>query len=558
MKIKRYAKFLLIIWGLSLIGCASSSIYSQKSDKRLRMGQNQEFISEYEKNANYDQVDPHTLDGLCKAYFEKKDYEKFAECSDVLLKRIENDPANQILKGTTFTRRSIINIDFGNYSSALQDAERALKHLTDTPKKYNDLLIEAYAAAGLANALHGNREVAEEFVWKIDARKSYFVDAYTAKIRHTAMAKIFMAIGEYEQAKKIMEKYDGNTLLVFFIGGLTLDSLSKPGSTDSYITIPKEYMLTKTYYETRDLQKAKIGYDKLLSNPNIGSFGGIYFLVLYERGNIYLEEGNRVAAIDLFKKSVNVIETQRSTINTETAKIGFAGDRQGVYYNLVAALIEAHRYGEAFEYSERSKARALVDMLASKKQFRGVKTDSIQRAALIDELDNAEMNAIISGSKTSFEQNTTTRSFVVNKKKQLIQTDPELASLTTVDTPTVSVIQKLLPVDETLIEFYGSGDTLFVFIVNRAEVHGVKLEIKGLRQNVQTFRDHIMVRDSNGYKTAGRFLFDKIINPLEEMIGTKNLTIVPHGVLHYLPFNALCDKNGFLIDRYNIRVLPML
>jgi len=77
-----------------------------------------------------------------------------------------------------------------------------------------------------------------------------------------------------------------------------------------------------------------------------------------------------------------------------------------------------------------------------------------------------------------------------------------------------------------------------------------------LRQNVQAFRDHIMPPDSDGYKTAGRTLFDEIINPLEGMIDTKNLTIVPHGVLHYLPFNALYGKDGFLIDRYNIRILP--
>jgi len=556
MKTKKYAGLLLIVWGLTMGGCASSMVYSQKSDKRLRMGQTQEFISEYEKNSNYDQVAPRTLDELCKAYFEKKDYKKFAECSDALLKRIENDPANEILKGTTFTRRSIINIDFGNYPSALQDAEKALRHLTDAPQKYNDLLIEAYAAAGLANALKGNRAAAEEFAGKIEALKSFMVDAYVAKIRHTAMAKIFMALGNYEQAKKIMKMYDGNTPMVFFIGGFALDSLNKPGSSDSYITIPKEYMLTKTYYESRDFQHAKIGYDKLLDNPNISSFGGIYFLVLYERGNIYREEGDSTAAIDLYKKSVNVIETQRSTINTETAKIGFAGDRQGVYYDLVAALVEADRYGDAFEYSERSKARALVDMLASKKQFRGMKDDSAQRAALIDELDHAEMNAIISASKTSSGQNASTRSVVVHKKEQIIQADPELASLVAVTTPTVSVIQQLLPADETLLEFYGAGDTLFAFIVNRAGVHGVKLEIKGLRQNVQAFRDHIMTPDSDGYKTDGRILFDKIISPLEGMINTENLTIVPHGVLHYLPFNALSGKNGFLIDRYNIRILP--
>lgn len=40
------------------------------------------------------------------------------------------------------------------------------------------------------------------------------------------------------------------------------------------------------------------------------------------------------------------------------------------------------------------------------------------------------------------------------------------------------------------------------------------------------------------------------------MITSKNLTIVPHGRLHYLPFNALYSDEGYLIDNYNIRVLP--
>ena len=556
MKTKIYAGLLLIVWVLSFSGCATFVVYGQKSDKRLRMGQHQEFISEFEKESNYDQIDTKTLDELCKAFFEKKNYKRFAEVSDALLKRIENDPSNEILKGTTFTRRSIINIDLGDYTSSLQDAESAIRHLTGAPRKYNDLLIEAYAAAGLANALKGNRVVAENYVRKIEGLSSFMADAYVAKIRHTAMAKILMAVGDYEQAKKIMNAYDGNTIFEFFVGGLLLDYLNKPGKTDSYITIPKEYMLTKTYYESRDLQQAEIGYDKLLGNPNINNFGGIYFLVLHERGNIYREKGNSAAAIDLFKKSVDIIESQRSTINTETAKIGFAGDRQGVYYDLVAALVEAGQYGEAFEYSERGKARALVDMLASKKQFRSKKGDPTQIAALMDELDHAEMNAIISASKTSSDQNSTTRSIVVRKKGEIVQTDPELASLVTVTTPTASDIQQLLPADETLLEFYGSGDTLFAFIVNRVGVHGIKLEIKGLRQKVQVFRDHIVAPDSDRYKTAGQALFEKLIKPLEGMIDTKNLTIVPHGVLHYLPFNALYGKDGFLIDRYNIRILP--
>jgi len=48
----------------------------------------------------------------------------------------------------------------------------------------------------------------------------------------------------------------------------------------------------------------------------------------------------------------------------------------------------------------------------------------------------------------------------------------------------------------------------------------------------------------------------RIFKPLEGALGSRNLTIVPHGVLHYVPFNALFSNDAYLIDRYNIRVLP--
>jgi CHAT domain-containing protein len=36
----------------------------------------------------------------------------------------------------------------------------------------------------------------------------------------------------------------------------------------------------------------------------------------------------------------------------------------------------------------------------------------------------------------------------------------------------------------------------------------------------------------------------------------RNIIIVPHGTIHYLPFNALHDGKGYLIDRYSFRILP--
>jgi len=60
---------------------------------------------------------------------------------------------------------------------------------------------------------------------------------------------------------------------------------------------------------------------------------------------------------------------------------------------------------------------------------------------------------------------------------------------------------------------------------------------------------------SHGNKT-GEELYNDLIAPLAKHIETRNLTIVPHGALHYLPFNALSNGNTYLIDRYRVRVLP--
>ena len=218
-------------------------------------------------------------------------------------------------------------------------------------------------------------------------------------------------------------------------------------------------------------------------------------------------------------------------------------------------MLEKGEYAEAFSYAERGKARALVDLLASKREFRRGETTS-RITAMLKDLEEAEISAVIQDDKVSPDQLSLNRGVIVNIKNRITDADPEAASLVTVRPPDVRKIQELLPLDETLVEYFGSSDTLLAFIVNQDGVRGMKLEVKELRQKIEVFREHLMDPDTYQFKAYGQALYEKLIQPIEGMIATKNLTIVPHGALHYLPFNALYEKDGFLIDRYNIRVLP--
>ena len=145
---------------------------------------------------------------------------------------------------------------------------------------------------------------------------------------------------------------------------------------------------------------------------------------------------------------------------------------------------------------------------------------------------------------------------MVKIKDKISHTNPELASLVSVNPPSLSEIQQLIPSDETLLEYFGTGDKLFAFVVTREGIRGLKLEATGLEKEIDAFRKTLMLRDSNKFKVTGQILYGKLIQPLEGIITSENVTIVPHGALHYLPFNAVFGGDWYLVDKYSIRLLP--
>jgi hypothetical protein len=54
-------------------------------------------------------------------------------------------------------------------------------------------------------------------------------------------------------------------------------------------------------------------------------------------------------------------------------------------------------------------------------------------------------------------------------------------------------------------------------------------------------------------------LFDTLITPVEEYMHARHLIIIPHGALHFLPFEALQDRNGkYLIEKYVVSYAPSI
>ncbi len=254
--------------------------------------------------------------------------------------------------------------------------------------------------------------------------------------------------------------------------------------------------------------------------------------------------GEHEQAVELYKKGIDILEQQRSTLSSESSKIGFVGSFYNRYTDIVKSLLVLGREGEAFEYVERGKSRSLVDILAEIKSFGGgARQDNSARLLSGLKKDELGLNGSI-------------ETAVAQRKQQIRLAEPELASLVSVHSVTVRSIQQQLQTDETLLEYFGDDESLFVFIVTRDTVQAVILDGRQLAENVDTFKQKIQVYDSNAYLAMAQKLYDQILAPVRLYIKTDTLTIIPHGPLHYVPFNALHDGTSFLIETYAIRMLP--
>jgi len=556
-------------------GCASL-ILSQKG-KLITAGR----YSELEKVIESEMKDISSaasaeLVGLCEAYAKLKKYSKLFSCAAQLEKNIQKGDRRawewRPFVGVTggpykdagyfpsditlipYLLRAEAYIDLGDYGRSIEAAKRASELLPALDrslfdgKHFNENRLIGTLA--LAYALNGDRENAQRYAEKLEDKGVGFVGAVPAKKeKQLILARIYMALGRFD---KILANK-----------GSIHDAFGKVGETlllsrglFSHLDLPRDFMIYKAYYETGHVREAKEGYDKLLGNPETAHNGGIYWPILFDRGRIAQREGHGGQTVEFYRKSIEVIEAQRSTINTEANRIGFVGDKQKVYHQMIAALYADHRHVQAFEYAERSKSRALVDLLASTQEF-GASKNKEEISSMLKEIERveSEAQAIDMGSPVS-DKAAQRSSRGVQIKERLKALAPELTSLVTVFPPPPSEIQSFLRGDETLIEYYYHGEDLYAFVLTKNELRAFQLDGRDLSKDTEDLRRRLQEPKSAEYIDLSQRVYQRLIRPISKAIATPKLIIVPHGILHYLPFNALNSGSGYLIDQYSVSYLP--
>jgi CHAT domain-containing protein len=495
---------------------------------------------------------------LCFAYSRLKRYDQINKCLDGLQAALVARDKHTRLFGledatpTLYIMRAETALELAQYETAVQQAQLALDWFTQDGGSERDIQVQALAVQAIAQQNLGQRPKAEALLNVLRQVPANMLGDDAIGAKSLAQARVCMALGYWQDALDALAM-DKSLPLRKFLDNLATGAFLRDENNWVWIELPRAYMENKALLELGQRDRARSGYASMLKVPQIAANSEIHWMVLSDYGGILEADKAYDQAIEAYRTALGIIEAQRSSINTEANKIGFIGDKQDVYAKLVTLLFGRSRFAEALEIVERSKSRALVDMLASKQQFGAPLADRSQGSNFSEalaEIDQQDMAL----REQSGQRVRSAASKPGAAQSAAAKLPAELRGLVAVKALKPAEIQALLAPDESLLAYFAHGNTMFVLLVQRNAITARKVESAELERDIRKLR--LSISQELDVDTLLASLYQRLIGPVAEQLTTPRLTIVAHGPLHYLPFSALKMADQYLVDRYAIRMLP--
>jgi tetratricopeptide (TPR) repeat protein len=301
-------------------------------------------------------------------------------------------------------------------------------------------------------------------------------------------------------------------------------------------------------------------------------------VTLYNIGTIFERLGQYEEALGYYREAIAVTEMIRSEMTVEEVRSSFAAGQRHVYGQIIPLLTRMERPDEAFGYVQRAKARTFLDQLGNVRIAPRV-TDNADLLAREQELlgQIRALEAILAGRSAIASLDVTTRDSsspptdeqrieiqsrlqaAYREYEQLLTqiklTNPQYASLRTVQASTLITVQQTLAPDVTLLEYYVAPTETLAFVVTQDDFHAVPISVsaQALNDSIVWFRQFSSLE---GVPQASQELYDLLFAPAREHIHNSAIYIAPHFVLHYLPFGALHDGEHYLVEDYTIGYIP--
>ena len=265
-----------------------------------------------------------------------------------------------------------------------------------------------------------------------------------------------------------------------------------------------------------------------------------------------------------FLKAINLMEKVRAGIEESDLKSSYLSIIKPVYEDMILLqILDFNNQISALEFSERSRARAFLDMLAGKIDIIYSKNNFVQDEEAINQnfgdifIDD-EYGAI--------------RASPFDPKFSTKYENAEIISPIVVNPFPLKEITNSLPLGSKILEYEITKEMTIIWVVSKEEIKSqiITINSEKLRNLIIDFRKALTLDDMflKKYSTwaerieetdnLSKRLYDILFEPIIKFLNKGDLLyIIPDNELFYIPFASLKSKEGkYIIEEFDLAYAP--
>lgn len=303
----------------------------------------------------------------------------------------------------------------------------------------------------------------------------------------------------------------------------------------------------------------------------------------YSMGLVNDKSQQEQEALASYVASINTLEAIRDQISLENFKSGFMSKHIDVYditidhlYKIYHKTNNAQYQHNSFEYSERAKARTLLEILAESNAkirqhidpnlLKNMEQLTRDISSLMSEFPKIEpKNPEYQKTHRKLEEK---ENQLTKLKLKIQRENPAFAELRYPLPITVPQVQaELLSKDVILLEYFLGKENSYLWMITTDSVSMFQLPDRAtIEGKLKSYLEHISrPPTTRDFLSAGHELYSLLI-PLEigRLKPKSHLLIIPDGILHHLPFETLVIEKpispeaepDYLISQFEISYAP--
>jgi len=551
---------------------SKSIFYLKKSYYEFKKLKNEEFLT-------------YTSNRLALIYSRINDYSKAEFYIQKTLFHLNNYKKLAKLEQYYIWHFSYVNaFKSKNYNKALERLDSASNYINFIN---NDFKADLYNGYGLTYKRLGKYIKAEEsFIKAIKYRKSEKpVNELNLSKDLQNYSELLSITGRVKEAIKMGER--ACSLITQVLG-------NKSASTSlAYSSLAGIYFENKQYVKAIEIYNRALlssSSDSILKNEELfpAPSSVIYLpeyisalkgkaLVLYNMSNEQgiNKENILKQSLKCYSEVINHLEKSRSDYQFDEGKLILSENEREVYNQAVKASYDLYSCTNnngyiniGFNITERSRASVLLEKVSLQSNIHTKGDYSVifaydQRLRKeISELEKNISENMFSANNIKYKLNT--------HLFQLIDIQESFFSLLKNKYPnyyntwlfpqitTINQVQNKLQDNESFIEYYLSDSALFSIVISKNKKYFNKFECcyNNIAESINKYRDEISVynlesatpKGLNSLKSKSYSLYSCFIKPIKEQLNNKSIIISADGIINYLPFETLVQKNDSFIE----------